>query len=303
MSIDLSWQRVTLLASVIFGIWSGFSSWGEARELVDQSGHIVTLVERPLRIVTVAPSLAEVAGDLLVDELDRIVGVSEHTTFPPALTNRPSIGPFFKLNLERILSLKPDLVLATKDGNSREEVRHLRELKLPVVVVSTSNLGEVSRSMELIGEALGVPDRGKRMSAQFNAGLESLRKRAAARKIALHILIQIGMDPLVVAGGNSFVSDAVSVLGVKNIYQAAEQPYPRPSLEDAVIKSPDVILIVAMSSNVHELQHSEGKKWRSFQRIKAVKDNRIYVLPGDRILRPSLGLLEGLALVERTLFP
>jgi len=303
MKSGTDWQQVTRLVSVIFVLWSALSLRGEARELVDQSGYRVALVERPLRIVTTAPSLAEVAGDLLVDGLDRIVGVSEHTTFPPSLTKRTSVGPFFKLNLERILALKPDLILATKDGNSREEIRQLRELNLPVVVVSTSSLGEVSRSMELIGEALGVPDRGKRMSGQLNAGLDAFRKRASNRKNNPSILIQIGMDPLVVAGGNSFVSDAVSVLGVKNIYQAAEQPYPRPSLEDAVMKSPDVILIVAMSSNVHELQSSEGKKWLAFNRVSAVKEKRIYVLPGDRILRPSLGLLEGLASVERTLFP
>src|SRR4051812_45152654 len=89
----------------------------------------------PKRIVTLAPSLGELASDLLGPELDRIVGVSEFTDYPPTLSKIPSIGPYVRINVEKVLSLKPDLVLGTVSGNSKEQVEQLIALGLHVLTV------------------------------------------------------------------------------------------------------------------------------------------------------------------------
>src|SRR5262245_40620061 len=102
-----------------------FSSWCSAREITDATQTKVVLVDRPNRIVTLSPSLGELAADLLGDNLDRLVGVSEFTDYPPALKKVNSVGPYHQFNLERVLALKPDLVLATLDGNPRDRVLHL----------------------------------------------------------------------------------------------------------------------------------------------------------------------------------
>jgi iron complex transport system substrate-binding protein len=294
-------QKTQVVLLGLFAFAFQWEAWG--RPLVDQIGNRTELVEKPVRVVTAAPSLAELAADVLGPELDRIVGVSEFTNFPPSLSKRPSVGPFFKLNLERIVSLKPDLVLATRDGNSKDEIKHLRELGLPVVVLSTQSLAEVAVSMEIVADALGAPERGKKMAEQLRSGIQRFKERASLRKVSPKVLLQVGMDPLVVAGSSSFVSDAVGVTGVLNVYADSKSAYPRPSLEDVLIRNPDVILLVAMDQASFKSHEREGRNWREFPSLSAVKNGKIFVLPGDRILRPSLGLLEGIALIERTLFP
>src|SRR6478672_2161638 len=132
-------MRFSRIASALSSLLLVCSAWG---------------AEKPRRIVTLAPSLAELAADLAGEKIERIVGVSEYTDFPPALKKVESIGPYHKFNLEKVVSLKPDLVLATSDGNSRDQVLHLRELGVPVVVVETQSLAQVVSSIRLIGQAM-----------------------------------------------------------------------------------------------------------------------------------------------------
>src|SRR4051812_6042349 len=93
-----------------------------AREVLDATRTRVTLVDHPARVVALAPSLAELAADLSGNQLEKIVGVSDYTDYPPRLEKTPSVGPYSRFNLEKVVALKPDLVLATLDGNPRDQV-------------------------------------------------------------------------------------------------------------------------------------------------------------------------------------
>jgi iron complex transport system substrate-binding protein len=271
-----------------------------AREIVDSTQTRVVLVDRPLRIVTLAPSLAELAAEILGQGLERIVGVSEFTDYPPALAQVTSIGPYFRFNLEKIVSLKPDLVLATVDGNPKDQVDHLRELKIPVVVVSTENLAQVSLSMILVAQALGDEARGKQISAQFEKGLQRVRDRGKARP-GKKVLLQVGENPLVVVGKKSFLHEALEVVGARNLYGDASAHYPKPSLEDVISRNPETILILALGKDLETFQKMK-RSWLSFKKLKAVQLHQVKILQGDEILRPSLRLLEGLAILEKAIY-
>ena len=130
------------------------SSVAWATDLTDVTGTAVHVQSHPVRIITLAPSLAELVCEFFGNG-DRIVGVSEYTDFPPELKKIKTIGPYSHVNLETVFALKPDLVLATLDGNSKDQIGHLRELGVPVIVVATETFPQIENSITLISTALG----------------------------------------------------------------------------------------------------------------------------------------------------
>jgi iron complex transport system substrate-binding protein len=269
-----------------------------AMTIEDASGVSVRVRAKPQRVVTLAPSLGELAAEVLSEDLSRLVGVSEYTDYPPALKTVASIGRYDRFNLEKVAALKPDLVLATLDGNSRDQIERLRELGLTVVVVATSDFDSIGKSMILVADSLGDHARGISMARQFEQGLERIRARGRASATHPRILLQVGTEPLVVAAGKSFLSSAIELIGARNVYADATQPYPRPSLEDAIHRDPDQIIVVALSTDDRSVE-AAAKSWKRFGAIKAVREKRVRILRADSLVRPSLRLLEGLSLLEK----
>jgi iron complex transport system substrate-binding protein len=275
-----------------------------ATEIVDATGKSVRLPDQPRRIVTLIPSLGELAADLSGTELSRIVGVSEHTDYPPGLARVERIGPYNRVNIERVMALKPDLVLASVDGNIKDQVLHLRELGLPVVVVSTETIDQVPASIRLVAKSLGAPAAGEAMAERFRAGLERVRERGrtrAANGRRKRVALQLGEDPLIVIGSKSFLHGALDAVGAENIFAESSAHYPRPSIETVLQRDPDAIVVLALGDEPERFRKMAAR-WGHYPGLRAVKGKQVSVLQADPLLRPTLRLLEGLALLERTLF-
>ncbi|HUP58373.1 MAG TPA: helical backbone metal receptor [Bdellovibrionota bacterium] len=268
-------------------------------EVVDETGTKVQLAAKPQRIVTLAPSLGELAADLDTEHIERIVGVSEYTDFPPALKKVGSIGPYHRFNLEKVLALKPDLVLATKDGNAEDQVRHLRELGLKVVVVDTSSLALIARSMRVAGQAMGMAEAGERMGKAFEERMSGYRRKVW--KVRKTVLLQFGDEPLIVAGKESFLNEALELIGALNAYRDTPGRYIRPSLEDAVSRAPGEIVILALGDDPAPFRKM-AEKWKRFPRLSAVKAGRVKVLKADALIRPTMRFFDGLKLLEEAVF-
>jgi len=290
--------RKAALALALVGAAS-LGTQAQAREVVDATGARVQLVDRPVRIITLAPSLGELAADLIGTEIDRIVAVSEYTDYPPNLRRLPTVGPYVRFNLEKVVSMKPDLVLATLDGNSRDQVLHLRELKIPVVVVGTESIEQVLVSVELVANAVGAPALGASMREQLKTGIERIRARGKNRPKP-RVLLQIGEDPVIVVGRKSFLHESLEAVGAINIYGDSKDHYPRPALEDVIHRDPDQIIVLALGKDLRPF-HEMAKRWGQYPQMRAVKNRKVSVLQGDAVLRPSLRLLEGLSLLEKAI--
>lgn len=260
------------------------------------------------RVVTLAPSLAEIAADVLGPAaLDRIVGVSEYTDQPAALGGRPSVGSFAQPSREKILSLKPDLVLATRDGTPLALVESLRRDGVRVEIVSGDSLDEVRDSYATVGSALGMPEAGRKARERFAAGLESIRAESrgcAGKRVMLQF--EAGpRDPIVVVGVRNFVNDAVELVGATNVYagKGASERYPRPSAEDVVRRNPDLILVLALKPASAESALSQARSW--WKRFSALTLNRtpdgVRVLASDEVQRPGPRLLEGIRKLKRAI--
>ncbi len=295
--------RFKLLFWAFFAIHGRGLRSADAREVVDATRtHVVLTGDRPDRIVTLVPSLGELVSDLVGSQgTGRIVGVSEYSNFPSALKKIRSVGPYHRFNLERVMELKPDLVLATLDGNSKDQVDHLRELGVPVVVVSTSSLGEVAASMKLVGAALGDPAGGGQMADRFERELAKIRQEGSLRSPRRPVFLQLGEDPLFTAGRGSFLQSAVDSIGARNIYGETGLSYPKPSREDVVAKKPEVILILTMGGDAGPFLKM-AERWKEYPSVPAVRTGRVRVVPGDEVLRPTLRLIHGLKTLRDAIY-
>jgi len=271
-----------------------------AREILDASGTKVTLPDRPQRVITLIPSLGELAASFMEGELDHLIGVSEYTDYPPALQKLSSVGSYVHLNLEKILSMKPDLVLGTLDGNRKDEIQHLRELHVPIVLVKTGNFLEMYDSIQLVATVLDKSNEGKLMLKKLSQGLRQLRERGKTH-VSKKVMLQVGDDPLTVAGKKSFLHDAITQVGVSNVYADADVHYPKPSLEDVLSRDPDFIVVAALGADLAPYLKMV-KKWNQFSRLSAVKNNRVILLKSDALLRPTARILEGLAQFEQAIY-
>ena len=278
----------------------GPSSLVHARTLTDATQVLVKLNDSPQRIVTLAPSLGELAAELVGADFDRIVGVSEYTDEPAGLKKVTSIGPYHQVNLEKVVSLKPDLVLATSDGNSKEQVLHLRELGVPVVVVRTESFKDIEESIQLVAEAIGSKAQGAKMVTQLKSGLQKFKERSK-KHAPLKTILQMGDQPLVVAGGKSFLSESLKLLGATNLYAESDHHYPRPSLEDVLHRDPEAIVVLTFGKDLKPFRVM-AQRWTQFPDLKAVKTKRVVILKSDALLRPTLRILEGISQLERVLY-
>jgi iron complex transport system substrate-binding protein len=165
------------------------------------------LAARPTRVVALSPALAEIAATLIASATSPVsepvlVGVTDYADTPESVRKLPSVGAYSRFNLEKVVALKPDLVLATSDGNPRDQIEHLRALGKRVEVIQTHDLEEVAKSFEKIGEVLGYREAGQAMARDFRAELARLAQKAATGpRAGRTIAMQLGDDPLIFIGG------------------------------------------------------------------------------------------------------
>jgi iron complex transport system substrate-binding protein len=253
------------------------------------------------RIVTLAPALAEMTRDLL-ESSEAIVGVSEYSDYPPkGYPHAKSVGPYFRFHLEAVAALKPDLVVATLDGNDRAQVLRLREMGFSVVVLGSQSLAELKKSYWILGQVLNRKKRASEILQQFDSDLIKLiEKFKTFDRGATRVVLQIGDDPLVLIGGTGFVADVLKNIGVTNSLQDQNTAYPRLNYEEILRRNPDWILILTLGQDAKTYELFK-KRWSRFSGLKAVKNGQVVVLKADELIRPTLRVIQGAELLLKTL--
>ena len=153
-----------------------------ARTVNDQLGRQLEVPHDPQRIVSLAPSISEIIFEL--DQGDRLKGVTQYSNYPPQALQLPKVGSYIRLDLERIVALKPDLCLAIKDGNPKEIVDRLQSMQIPVYVVDPHDLTTVIRTIVEIGFLVNASEIANRLADDMRNRLERVRDLVA--KTARH---------------------------------------------------------------------------------------------------------------------
>ncbi len=273
-------------------------SYSDTLTLKDEVGREVTFPFPPKRIVSLAPNITEILFRLGLDE--EVVGVSIHCNYPEKAKSRMRVGSYISIDLERVISLKPDLIMATGAGNPREMVERLERLGFPAFVIFPKRFDEVLRSIRRLGqvvakekEALSIIDS---MQKRKERVIERIKNSPPPK-----VFLQIGEAPIVTVGRGSFGDDLIRLAGGENVAGNDREMYPRLGMEEILKRSPEVILISSM--NPQGDYERVLREWERWKMIPAIKQGRIHLIDSDLIDRPSPRIIDGLEEMGRLIHP
>ncbi|MFH1394556.1 MAG: helical backbone metal receptor [Candidatus Omnitrophota bacterium] len=251
--------------------------------------------ECPQRIISLGPALTE---DLyILGEEDRIVGCTVYCDRPLAAKQKEKVSTVREVNLEKVVALRSDLVLATSLTNVKA-IEKLRKLKVKVITFpSAKSFIEICGQFLRLSEIVGKKAEAERIISQVEEEVNYIKK-SVENSVKPKVFVQVGAKPLVTVKGDSFVNDFVEFAGGINIAKNLKSAvYSR---EKVLQDNPDVIIIVTMGINGRE----EKKAWQRFGTLNAVKNDRIYIMDSDAVASPTpLIFAETLKRIVKILHP
>lgn len=239
-----------------------------------------------LRIVSLAPSLTEItyaagAGAALV-------GTVEYSDYPAAARQLPRVGDGWRVDVEQVLALRPDLVLAWSSGTPQATIDRLESIGLRVVPVSTFRLADVPAALRLVGRLAGTQSVAEIAAVRFEGEVLRLRERPADARV-LTVFIQIDDQPLYTVGGRHVLSEVVELCGGRNVFADLAQVAPQVDVEAVLARNPQVIL------STDDTVADPAAQWRHWPQLAAVRAGAVYALPSDLVARATPRLVEGVA--------
>ncbi|MDB4971403.1 MAG: periplasmic binding protein [Myxococcales bacterium] len=246
------------------------------------------------RVVSLAPSSTEILFALDAGPL--VVGADQYSDYPPAARGVPRVGNDLAPSVERILGLKPDVVFIATTANSRDLAGELSRLGIRVVVSSAASLDDVFADIEKIGAAVERPAAATTLVATLRARIAAVTQGVAG-KPRPRTAVVVWPDPLTVAGGKSFVDEAIRAAGGDNIAADSPQPYPQYSVERLLARAPEVVVV-----GTHATEPSLAA-FEAYSSLPAVKAHRVHRVDGDLLFRPGPRLVDGIEALARLLHP
>jgi iron complex transport system substrate-binding protein len=255
-----------------------------AVSVIDDADRTVTLREPARRIVSLAPHATELlyAAGAGAD----VVGIVDYSDYPPEAKRITSVGSGIALDLERIVRLKPDLIVAWQSGNSAAQIARLRELGIPVFESEPRDFAAIASSLERLAHLAGTDATGAAAASAFRKRLQKIEATYHDRPIVT-VFYQIWRAPLMTLNDTHPVSRALRVCGGKNVFGALPQMTPTVGVEAVLQANPDAIIA---SSGSRDDVLSE---WRRFPHLNAVAHGNLLAVDGSLMDRSGPRILDG----------
>ena len=268
-----------------------------ALAVTDQTGRPLTLPAAPRRIVSLVPSVTEVL--FAIGAQDLLVGVTDFCDYPAAARAKPSVGGMLAPSLETLVRLRPDLVVATTAGNREETFEQIERLKIPVYLVNPATVGDVPDLIGRLGALTGHDGEAARLVASLDARIRAVAAGVGGRPRP-RVLYVLWPDPLIVPGRGSLVGELVALAGGDSVTADGAEAYPRLSLEAAIARAPEVIILASHGAGQGRMAR---EKWERFTSLPAVKAGRLYTVDGNLLHRYGPRVVDGLELLARLIHP
>ena len=278
-------RRVTLRGrAVAWSAWALASCAAASVQaqvrVLDVDGRAVALVAPARRVISLAPHLTELM--FAIGAGDRVVGTVEHADFPEAARRLPRVGDSALLDLERIVAMKPDLLLVWRHGNSPQQLQRLAALKLPTYASEARTLADIARTLRDLGTLSGVSDQAEQRASSFEATVSALRARYAGRR-RIDVFYQIWNQPLITVNGEHLISQLLELCGARNVFAAERVLTPTVTEEAVLLADPDAI--VAGWSDSFGQAPLDG--WRRLHALRAARQGHLLQVDPDLLHRQS----------------
>lgn len=244
------------------------------------------MIEPASRIVSLAPYLTELLFS--IDAGAQIVGTAEYSDYPQAARAIPRIGRSDRIDIEAVMALAPDLVLAWSTGNPDAQVAQLERLGLRIFRSRARTLTDIATSLRRLGALTGHELQSQRKAQDYEAGIATLTAHYTARPV-ISVFYQIWDRPLYTVTGDHWIDHMIRICGGRNIFHELKFLAPSVGLESVLAADPEVIV----ASGADSRPPPWLSDWNHWPQLRAVRTGNLYAIDPDLLQRPSLRLLDG----------
>ncbi len=272
-----------MIRVIAFAVFAAVSAVAHALQATDDRGVTISLARPAWRIVALAPHLAEIA--FAAGAGAKLAAVSSFSRHPAGAERLPVVASHGRVDIERLIALRPDLVLAWRSGNSTLQIDRLERIGMRVFVTEARTLADIPRVVRVVGALSGSVDVAEARARQFENEIADLRKRhAVERRVA--VFLEIWHKPLLTVNGAHLISDALRLCGGRNVFAAAKTLTPLVSREQILDARPEVIVTSGFGSEAPQA-------WKGLELVPAVRNRRIYAIDPDQLHGQGPHVLEG----------
>lgn len=252
----------------------------------DDAGRLVTVAKPAERVISMAPHVTEML--FAAGGGKRIVGAVTYSDYPEAAKSIPRIGSNREVDLERIVALKPDLIVAWMHNSSERQIEIVKQLGVPVFQSDPQTLENIPDNLQRLGQLMGTETEAKAAAAQLRQQLASLRARFANRP-TVRTFYQVWDKPLYTLSGKHIVTDALRLCGGENIFDKLGVVAPMVSVESVLQADPEAVIGTA------EKNYGGVGLWEPYRTMLAVRRDNLFTLEGDLLNRAGPRMIEGAA--------
>ncbi len=274
-----------LIAALLFGAVGGAQA---ALSVVDDAGRRVTVQQPARRVISMAPHATELL--FAAGGGARVVGAMNYSDYPEAAKKIPLVGSNSVIDMERVLALKPELIVVWHSGNTARQIAQLESLGVPVFHSEPRTLGQVAGNIERLGRLLGTDAAATSAAGALRARLAGLEARYA-RRPPVTVFYQIWDQPLYTLNDAQIASDAIRVCGGRNVFGALKAVAPEVGIEAVLQADPEAI----MAGKRHDPANPGLKLWEPYKSMTAVKRGNLLTVDGELLTRPGPRVVDGAA--------
>lgn len=254
----------------------------------DDDGNVVTLQKPAQRVISMAPHITELL--FAAGGGSHVVGVAAYSDFPEAAKKIPQIGSSREVDLERIMALKPDLIVVWRHGSSERQIELLRKLGVPLFHSEPQKLKDIPDGVLKLGQLMGTETGATPVAAGLRQQLTSLHSRYGNRPV-VRAFYQVWDKPLYTLNGEHIVSDALRLCGGENIFAGLPTMAPIVGVEGVLQKNPEAIFATA------EKNYGGVSMWKPYGTLLAVRNDNLFTVDGNLLNRSGPRMIAGAAML------
>ena len=259
-----------------------------AISVVDDAGRPVTLAAPARRVIAMAPHITELL--YAAGGGSAVVGAMNYSDYPEAAKKLPLVGSDAQIDIERVIALKPDLLVVWQSGNTARQLEQLKALGIPLFYSEPGKLEAVATSIERLGALLGTAPAAAREAAHYRAELARLKARYGARP-PVKVFYQVWDKPIYTLSDSHIIGDAIKLCGGVNVFGAMKVVAPSVGIEAVLQQNPEAIF----GSERHTPDDAGIDMWQAYKRLLAVERGNLFRLEGVLLTRPGPRLVRGAA--------
>jgi iron complex transport system substrate-binding protein len=281
-------RRLTRFAAAVLLACAAATVQAAPVTVVDDAGRKVTLKAPAQRVISMAPHATELL--FAAGGGARVVGAMNYSDYPEAAKSIPLVGSNSQIDMERVLALRPDLIVVWHTGNTARQIAQIESLGVPVFHSEPRRLAQVAENIERLGRLLGTVPAAQAAAEAYRAKLAGLEARYGKRA-PVTVFYQIWDQPLYTLNDAQIASDAIRVCGGRNVFGGLKVVAPEVSLEAVIAADPEAI----MAGKRYDPANPGLKLWEPYRSMTAVKRGNLLTVDGELLTRPGPRAIDGAA--------